>query len=74
MTSLQIGVINQDVLSDKKILDLGCGRGGGLAFLAKYYEPEAAVGIDFSAHQIQFCRTRHEDIDNLSFYWVYLFY
>lgn len=43
-------MINQDVLSDKRILDLGCGRGGGLAFLAKYYEPELSVGLDFSAH------------------------
>jgi len=28
-------------------LDLGSGRGGGLAFLTKYYEPEEAIGVDF---------------------------
>ena len=50
--TLNKGVKNWDVLSDKRILDIGCGRGGGLAFLAKYYEPEVAIGIDFSAHQI----------------------
>ncbi len=43
-----LGIKNLETLSSKRILDLGCGRGGGLAFLSKYYEPAEAVGIDFS--------------------------
>jgi cyclopropane fatty-acyl-phospholipid synthase-like methyltransferase len=41
-----------DTLKEKRVLDICCGRGGGLAFLAKYYEPKEAVGVDFSAHQV----------------------
>jgi cyclopropane fatty-acyl-phospholipid synthase-like methyltransferase len=43
-----LGFKNLDALFDKSILDIGCGRGGGLAFLAKYYQPEMSVGIDIS--------------------------
>lgn len=53
-------------LRGKKVLDLGCGRGGGLAFLAKYLAPEEAVGVDLSNWQIQFCKHRHEE-ENLKF-------
>jgi ubiquinone/menaquinone biosynthesis C-methylase UbiE len=41
-----------DTLREKRVLDICCGRGGGLAFLAKYYEPKEALGVDFSAHQV----------------------
>jgi ubiquinone/menaquinone biosynthesis C-methylase UbiE len=68
------GIKYLDSISDKRVLDIGSGRGGGLAFLAKYYQPEIAVGIDFSAHQIQFSKTRHEDIDNLYYSWVSTYY
>jgi cyclopropane fatty-acyl-phospholipid synthase-like methyltransferase len=33
-------------LSGKKVLDLACGRGGGLAFLAENFEIKLGVGID----------------------------
>ncbi|TNV81521.1 hypothetical protein FGO68_gene5157 [Halteria grandinella] len=47
-----LGIKFQGSLAGKKVLDLCCGRGGGVAFLAKQYEAAEAVGIDFSAHQI----------------------
>jgi cyclopropane fatty-acyl-phospholipid synthase-like methyltransferase len=37
------------------VLDLCCGRGGGLKFLKSNYFLNQAVGIDNSAHQIQKC-------------------
>ena len=33
-------------LKNQKVLDLGCGRGGGLAFLIEHYNLKEAVGID----------------------------
>lgn len=55
------------MISDKRVLDLGCGRGGGLAFLSKYYEPEEAVGVDLSRQQIQFCEDNYSEVEGLSF-------
>ena len=33
-------------LDGKSVLDLGCGRGGGLAYLANRYQVTKAIGID----------------------------
>ncbi|TSA31711.1 MAG: class I SAM-dependent methyltransferase [Porphyromonadaceae bacterium] len=42
-------------LENKDILEIGCGRGGGLAFLAKLLKPSSAVGIDRDPSAIEFC-------------------
>jgi cyclopropane fatty-acyl-phospholipid synthase-like methyltransferase len=39
-------------LQGKSILDIASGRGGGLAFLAKYFYPKNAVGVDISYQQV----------------------
>ena len=49
------------------MLDLGCGKGGGIAFLAKYYLPFHAVGMDISEQSLKACNDKYGDIDNLSF-------
>jgi predicted RNA methylase len=41
-------------LRNGAILDLGCGRGGGLAFLNEHFTPKRAVGIDMCKEQIDF--------------------
>jgi SAM-dependent methyltransferase len=41
------------------LLDVGCGRGGGLAAMKRYYGLRRAVGIDSSPQQIAFCIDRH---------------
>ena len=54
------------------VLEVGCGRGGGLAWLARggsgnggqhatqpSQRPKSAVGLDFSPVQIEFCRRRY---------------
>ena len=33
-------------LKGMSVLDLGCGRGGGLAFLVDHFDVKEAVGID----------------------------
>jgi len=57
----------KQALRGKKVMDLGCGRGGGLAFLAKYLAPEEAIGVDLSNWQIQFCQHRHQELENIKF-------
>jgi ubiquinone/menaquinone biosynthesis C-methylase UbiE len=42
-------------LENKDILEIGCGRGGGLAFLSKLLKPASAVGIDRDPTAVEFC-------------------
>jgi ubiquinone/menaquinone biosynthesis C-methylase UbiE len=50
-----------------ELFDIGCGRGGGLSAIKRYYEVEHAVGIDINTNQIAFCRNRHS-ISGLEFH------
>ncbi len=53
-------------LENKDITEIGCGRGGGLEYINKYYSPNSAIGIDLDKHAIVFCN-RHYAINGLSF-------
>ena len=41
------------------MLDLACGRGGGLAFLAEHFGIAKAVGVDFCPRSITFAAKSH---------------
>lgn len=45
-------------LRGRRVLDVGCGRGGAVALLADRFGAEA-IGIDLSPEAIAFCRRRH---------------
>jgi ubiquinone/menaquinone biosynthesis C-methylase UbiE len=40
-------------LENKEVLEVGCGRGGGAAYVAKYLKPKQITGLDFSVQNIQ---------------------
>ena len=61
-----VGTQSPIPITDTKILEIGCGRGGGTHFLAAYFHPEKILGIDFSVESIQQCRRRYKDL-NLQF-------
>lgn len=42
-------------LTNKDILEIGCGRGGGLAFLSRLLKPSSAIGIDRDPSAVEFC-------------------
>jgi ubiquinone/menaquinone biosynthesis C-methylase UbiE len=46
-------------LADKDVLEVGSGRGGGAAFVARYFKPTSMLGVDYSARAVTFCRKRH---------------
>jgi SAM-dependent methyltransferase len=46
-------------LRDARVLEIGCGRGGGCSYLARYQQPGSVLGIDFSAEAIAFCNRVH---------------
>jgi ubiquinone/menaquinone biosynthesis C-methylase UbiE len=53
-------------LKDKHILEVGCGRGGGLAYVSKRFSPSSALGIDLDKLAVKF-GNNHYNIDGLNF-------
>jgi ubiquinone/menaquinone biosynthesis C-methylase UbiE len=42
-------------LKGKRVLEVSCGRGGGLAHLFRQLQPKEAVGIDFTPRNVEVC-------------------
>ena len=53
-------------ITNMNILEVGSGRGGGLSYLAKYFSPATALGIDLNKKATNFCN-RYYKQKNLSF-------
>ncbi len=53
-------------LQNKDIYEVGCGRGGGLDYIARHFSPASAMGIDLDRRAINFCN-RHYSLESLSF-------
>lgn len=53
-------------LEGRDVLEVGCGRGGGAAWIARRHRPRTTVGLDFSAAAVDLC-TRHRRAPGLSF-------
>lgn len=53
-------------LKDKDIVEIGCGRGGGLSYITKTFKPKTACGIDLDKNAVKFCRSHYKQ-DGLSF-------
>ncbi len=41
-------------IADKDILEVGCGRGGGLSYINKIFKPKSALGIDLDKRAAKF--------------------
>ncbi|MHC1702620.1 MAG: class I SAM-dependent methyltransferase [Tenuifilaceae bacterium] len=46
-------------LKDKSIVEVGCGRGGGLSYITRKFETKYALGIDLDKTAIEFCNKQH---------------
>lgn len=53
-------------LKDKNIVEVGCGRGGGLAYVTSSFEPSSAQGLDLDKHAVAFSNSYY-DLPNMSF-------
>jgi SAM-dependent methyltransferase len=53
-------------LRGKDVLEIGCGRGGGASFIARYLHPASLTGVDLSARAVRYCLRRHR-IERLKF-------
>jgi len=63
-------------LAGKRVLEVGCGHGGGASYLTRALGPQSYVGLDLNPAGIEFCRQRHQvpglrfvrgDAENLPF-------
>jgi SAM-dependent methyltransferase len=63
-------------LSGKRLLEVGCGHGGGASYLMRALHPASYTGLDLNPAGIAFCRKRHNlaglefvqgDAENLPF-------
>ena len=55
---LAFELIGSTQLNDRKVLDVGCGRGGTVALLAETFGADA-TGVDLSPDAIAFCQNTH---------------
>ncbi len=53
-------------LKNKKVLEVGSGRGGGASFMARYFEPKSLVAVDLSSQAIRLCQKQNK-LKNLQF-------
>ncbi len=53
-------------LAGKEVLEVGSGRGGGAAFVARHHAPAGITGVDFSPQAVALCQQRHR-VPNLRF-------
>ncbi|MBW6501250.1 MAG: class I SAM-dependent methyltransferase [Bacteroidales bacterium] len=53
-------------LKNKDIVEVGCGRGGGLEYISRTFSPFSAIGIDLEKSAIRFSN-KHHNCNNLSY-------
>jgi fatty-acid O-methyltransferase len=58
---------NQVDLNGKKVLEVGCGHGGGASYIKRYLGPASYTGLDLNPTGIAFCQKRHKDVPGLDF-------
>ena len=58
---------SQIPLENKKVLEVGSGRGGGASFIARYYNPKLMTGLDYSRSAIELSNKIHNNVSNLKF-------
>jgi phthiocerol/phenolphthiocerol synthesis type-I polyketide synthase E len=58
---LVVELVGGRPLEGCRVLDVGCGRGGTIAALLRYYSPGAITGVDLSSAAISFCRRSQQD-------------
>ena len=47
-------------LSGKRVLEVGCGHGGGASYLMRTLQPASYTGLDLNPAGIAYCRKKHD--------------
>lgn len=48
-------------MRDKDVLEVGCGRGGGSAYVQRQFAPKTLTAVDLAENAIALCREMHQD-------------
>jgi ubiquinone/menaquinone biosynthesis C-methylase UbiE len=59
-------IVSSIGLEGLDVLEVGCGRGGGAFYIARYFSPKSVMGIDLCKKSIDFCE-KHYSLKGLSF-------
>lgn len=57
---------SQVELEGKRVLEVGCGHGGGASYITRVLGPESYIGLDVNPVGIEYCRRQHQ-LPNLDF-------
>lgn len=58
---LVLEVVGDAPVDGRRVLDVGCGRGGTVHVLTTFFNPASVSGLDLSTIAITFCRQAHRD-------------
>ena len=53
-------------LTNKDLLEISCGRGGGISYYSRYFGLKQAVGLDITKQAIAFCKKKYH-LDSTAF-------
>lgn len=51
-------------IADKNLLEVGCGRGGGLSYINNNLLPANVTGVDLNKKAIQFCNNFYKEVNS----------
>jgi SAM-dependent methyltransferase len=59
---LVLELIGDCQVEGKRVLDVGCGRGGTIYVFKTFFKPARLNGLDLSSTAIEFCKRAHKDL------------
>ena len=54
-------VVANTPLLGKRVLEIGCGRGGGARYVVRTFEPAHMLAVDFAPTLVRFCQAKNDD-------------
>lgn len=55
---LLLETVGRTAIREREVIDIGCGRGGNIAALSKYFKPLSIVGLDICPANIAYCNAK----------------
>jgi ubiquinone/menaquinone biosynthesis C-methylase UbiE len=62
--TMYLNMFNDIDIKNKKILEVGCGRGGGISSIAKYLNTKDLYACDQNKMNIEYCKNNQKDFIN----------